>query len=105
MRVARVARAALSGPRREKMGVFFRERSIFIRVSITFSFAQDTVLLPCITDLRQRFIFLKGNSGQTIFYPLTGPKVNKTASSPQGKGEEYSKKKMLNLGGVYPKWI
>ena len=62
------ARSALGSAQQKILGVLFRERSIFIWFSITFSFAQDTVLLPCDTDLRQSFIFLKGNSGKHLFF-------------------------------------
>ena len=73
-RSTRNARSAPGSAQRNILGVLFRKRSIFIRFSITFSFAQDTVLLPCITDLRQSFIFLKGNSGRTYIISTDRPK-------------------------------
>ena len=55
-RSTRNARSAPGSAQRNILGVLFRKRSIFIRFSITFSFAQDTVLLPFIkpADLRQK---------------------------------------------------
>ena len=60
---------------------FARSRSILIRFSIAFSFAQDTVLLPSSDRFEAKFVHVQRETAdKLLFNALTDPKVHQISS-------------------------